>query len=72
MKVRIEVHYAIELEESDFKKCLEIAKENGHDFGDAGPRETFRRFLMQDGLEGVDDRLQDPNGYKIEQLKRSD
>lgn len=51
--VKIEVHYVVEVEDKDFKKALGIAQESGHGFNDAGPVETVRRCLMDEGFDGA-------------------
>ena len=48
-KKSVTVAFTLTLDESDFEKIYKVAKENGHDFEDAGPIETVRRHLVSDG-----------------------
>lgn len=63
--VDIEVHYTLHLNESNFKKVLKEAEELGHDFNDAGKLLTVRRYLQMDGIDAVEELLQDPQAIKI-------
>ena len=53
MKKKIEIHYTIEVDDSDFKKALVGAQEFRHGFADAGPIETMKRCLIDEGINGT-------------------
>lgn len=57
MQKSVTVSYTISLEESDFKKVLEVAQEMGYDFQDAGPVETVRRYFQDSGTGDLDELL---------------
>ena len=63
--VDIEVHYTLHLQKDDFIKILKQAEVDGFDFNDAGKKETVRRYLQSDGINGVELTLEDPNAVKI-------
>ena len=53
MKKKIEIYYTIEVEDKDLDRALVGARELGHGFADAGPIETIKRCLMDEGINGT-------------------
>lgn len=48
-----ELHYIVSIEDKDHRKLLEYAHSLGLDYGDAGPVETMKRLIMEEGISGI-------------------
>lgn len=52
MKVR--VAYTAELTAHEWRECVKIAREHGHDYDNKSERELIKRLLHRDGTSAID------------------
>lgn len=63
--VDIEVHYTLHLSEANFKKVMSYAREMGLAFNDAGQLLMVRRLLQREGIDALDEFLEDLQAIKV-------
>lgn len=53
--MKLEIHYAVEIDDTQKRRMLSQAEEFGLSYADAGPIEMLTRLLIHNGIECVEE-----------------